>query len=353
MTADPDPRAGRLQPLPRSGLQGDRAEAAVRGRQGVFRRRLPRGSTAPTSSCSPRPAIVSAGRRRAPSPARSKRSTARSTSPASTYTGEVEDFFFLVEGELKKRLGPDVAGRLHTGRSRNDIDHTLFRLRLKAEIDGLADEAAPPDRDADRRRRARARHDHPRLHPRPAGAALDLRPLSRRRDRGAAARRRRGWPRRAAIVDLSPMGAAAITTSGFPLDRARVAGLLGFAAPTGNSYGSIAAVDYITGDLFGDRTDLPASRPADPGPAVLDQLRGRPDPRAGRLRADLLDHAAEAQSRCRSSICATSPRRRWRAPAPMLDDHAQHALHRHERQRGRDAGRRATRPSPPAAASST
>ena len=48
------------------------------------------------------------------------------------------------------------------------------------------------------------------------------------------------------VVDLSPMGAAAITTTGFPIDRARVAELLGFAAPTGNSYGSIAAVDYIT-----------------------------------------------------------------------------------------------------------
>src|SRR3546814_8173571 len=53
------------------------------------------------------------------------------------YTGEVEDFFFLVESELKRRLGPDVAGRLHTGRSRNDIDHTLFKLKLKREIDAL------------------------------------------------------------------------------------------------------------------------------------------------------------------------------------------------------------------------
>src|SRR4051794_5236463 len=42
------------------------------------------------------------------------------------YTGEVEDFFFLIEKELKARLGPDLAGRLHTARSRNDIDHTLF-----------------------------------------------------------------------------------------------------------------------------------------------------------------------------------------------------------------------------------
>src|SRR5690606_2600031 len=49
-----------------------------------------------------------------------------------------------------------------------------------------------------------------------------------------------------AIVDLSPMGAAAITTTGFPTDRARVAELLGFAAPLQNSYSCIAGVDYIT-----------------------------------------------------------------------------------------------------------
>ena len=43
------------------------------------------------------------------------------------------------------------------------------------------------------------------------------------------------------------MGAAAITTSGFPIDRQRVAELLGFEAPKLNSYGCIASVDYITG----------------------------------------------------------------------------------------------------------
>jgi argininosuccinate lyase len=48
-----------------------------------------------------------------------------------------------------------------------------------------------------------------------------------------------------ATVDRCSMGAAAITTSGFGLDRARVAGLLGFAAVQENSYGCIAVVDYV------------------------------------------------------------------------------------------------------------
>jgi argininosuccinate lyase len=45
---------------------------------------------------------------------------------------------------------------------------------------------------------------------------------------------------------MSSMGAAAITTSGFPLDRAAMADLLGFAEVQENSYGCIAADDYLT-----------------------------------------------------------------------------------------------------------
>ena len=47
-------------------------------------------------------------------------------------------------------------------------------------------------------------------------------------------------------VNHCPMGAAAITTSGFDLNRHRVAELLGFSAIVENSYGAIANVDYIT-----------------------------------------------------------------------------------------------------------
>jgi argininosuccinate lyase len=48
-----------------------------------------------------------------------------------------------------------------------------------------------------------------------------------------------------AVTNLNPLGACAITGTGFPIDRARTSALLGFDAPTGNTYGSIATVDYL------------------------------------------------------------------------------------------------------------
>src|SRR5207248_3396145 len=42
-----------------------------------------------------------------------------------------------------------------------------------------------------------------------------------------------------------PLGACAITGTGFPIDRVLTSELLGFLSPTGNTYGSIATVDYL------------------------------------------------------------------------------------------------------------
>ena len=50
-------------------------------------------------------------------------------------------------------------------------------------------------------------------------------------------------------MNFCPLGAGAITTTGFPINRQRVAELLGFPAPTINSYASIASVDYFTETL--------------------------------------------------------------------------------------------------------
>ncbi|MBE7733525.1 argininosuccinate lyase [Devosia faecipullorum] len=161
------------------------------------------------------------------------------------YTGEVEDFFFLIEKELKKRVGPDLGGRLHTARSRNDIDHTLFKLGLRERLNVLIGkamtlhaaliDAAEREKDTLIVAYTHGQPAQPTTFGHYLAAIIEFvgRDIGRLFDAYA-------------IVDLSPMGAAAITTTGFPTDRARVAELLGFAAPLQNSYSCIAGVDYIT-----------------------------------------------------------------------------------------------------------
>lgn len=161
------------------------------------------------------------------------------------YTGEFEDLFFYIEAELKALIGPDVAGRLHTGRSRNDMDHTILRMKLREQIDLFAVKGralaqalltkAEVERDTIIVAYTHGQPAQPTTFGHYLTAALEV--LLRDLERLDAAR---------AVVDRCPMGAAAITTTGFPLDRGRMAELLGFAGVQRNSYGCIATVDYVT-----------------------------------------------------------------------------------------------------------
>ncbi len=165
--------------------------------------------------------------------------------PALTYTGEHEDFFFLVQTELERRLGVETAGKLHTGRSRNDIDHTVFKMALKERLVALlADllgaiaallEVAEVNRGTLVVAYTHGQPAQPTTYGHYLGALIEL--LLRDVERLRLASR---YP------DLSSMGAAAITTSGFPLDRKAMADLLGFAEVQDNAYGAIAANDYVT-----------------------------------------------------------------------------------------------------------
>ena len=162
------------------------------------------------------------------------------------YTGEVEDLFFLVEKELGARLGVDLAGKLHTGRSRNDMDHTIFKLQLKRHLHGLLavllDLLDTLLRLAERNRKTiivaytHGQPAQPSTFGHYLGAMIEV--LLRDVDRLSQARSQ---------VDRCSMGAAAITTTGFDINRERMAALLGFAAVQENSYGCIAACDYVTG----------------------------------------------------------------------------------------------------------
>ncbi len=164
---------------------------------------------------------------------------------ALSYTGEYEDWFFAVEAGLRARLG-DLGGALHTARSRNDMDHTLFRMALRrrvavleARVHALAGallDKAHAERDTLIVAYTHGQPAQPTTFGHYLSAVLEvlLRDAARLSDAADG-------------LERSPMGAAAITTSGFPIDRARVAALLGFAGVEVNSYGCIAAVDYVTG----------------------------------------------------------------------------------------------------------
>ena len=164
---------------------------------------------------------------------------------ALTYTGEFEDLFFVIQDALAQRIGAEVAGKLHTGRSRNDIDHTLFKLALKqrlAEYRGALLELIATLLDTAERHAATIvvayTHGQP---AQPSTFGHYLAALAEVLQRDA-----RRLEAASATVDQCSLGAAAITTSGFALDRARVAELLGFGAVAENAYGAICACTAST-----------------------------------------------------------------------------------------------------------
>src|SRR5262245_30748005 len=56
-----------------------------------------------------------------------------------TSDGSCEDLFFYLERLLVVGCGEEVAGRLHTARSRNDIDMTMYRMHQRALIVAVID----------------------------------------------------------------------------------------------------------------------------------------------------------------------------------------------------------------------
>ncbi len=167
---------------------------------------------------------------------------------AAPYDGSFEDLFFYVQRLITGACGDDVAGRLHTARSRNDIDVTIYRIRLRADVL----DAARACLDLRRVLLDTAARHHETVIPaythtqpaQPTTLAHFLLAMAEVLGRDAE-RLRRAFD----ATNYSPLGACAITTTGFPIDRGRTALLLGFAGPAVNSYAGIAAVDYFTEPL--------------------------------------------------------------------------------------------------------
>jgi argininosuccinate lyase len=155
----------------------------------------------------------------------------------------LEDVHLNLEAALATRIGP-LAGKLHTGRSRNDQVATDLRLWLRRAIDrldggivalerslvGLAER----DGDAVLPGTTHIQPAQPVLLAHHLLAYVEM--LERDRGRLADARRR---------ANVSPLGAGALAGSGFPLDRSATARELGFDGVTANSIDAVSDRDFV------------------------------------------------------------------------------------------------------------
>lgn len=163
---------------------------------------------------------------------------------SASYDGSFEDLFFYLEKKLAALCGEEVAGKMHTARSRNDIDMTMYRMVARERLIRIFEAQLHLRRllvDLAWRHRAALMpaytHNQP-AQPTTLGHYLMGYIEVLERD---AERIRQSYVR----VNRSPLGSCAITTTGFPIDRHFTAKLLGFDGLQVNSYGAIAAVDYL------------------------------------------------------------------------------------------------------------
>ncbi len=155
----------------------------------------------------------------------------------------LEDIHGHVEARLTELIGTP-AGRLHTARSRNDQVATDLKLWVRGAIDEVQTAIDGFEDAVLTRAEEHAATVMPGFTHLQSGQPVTLghhlmayrEMLVRDRSRFADARRR---------LNESPLGAAALAGTGFPIDRAATAAALGFDAPTANSIDSVADRDFV------------------------------------------------------------------------------------------------------------
>jgi argininosuccinate lyase len=161
---------------------------------------------------------------------------------AFSFSRALEDIHMNVESRLATLIGP-TAGRLHTARSRNDQIALDFRLWVRdaidmidgqlAELQQALTEKALEYADAVMPGFTHLQSAQPVTFGHHLLAYVEM--LARDRGRFADARKR---------LNESPLGAAALAGTSFPIDRDMTAKALGFDRPTANSLDSVADRDF-------------------------------------------------------------------------------------------------------------
>ena len=156
---------------------------------------------------------------------------------------ELEDIHMNVESRLGELIG-DAAGRLHTARSRNDQVATDFRLWVRGALDELGRElktlqSVLIDRAEEHAGTMMPGFTHLQsAQPVTLGHHLLAYVEMLGRDRGRAA----DCSKR---LNESPLGAAALGGTSFPIDRHMTAEALGFDAPMANSLDAVSDRDFV------------------------------------------------------------------------------------------------------------
>jgi argininosuccinate lyase len=160
-----------------------------------------------------------------------------------TFKRALEDIHMNVESRLAELIGP-AAGRLHTARSRNDQVATDFRLWVRDTVEQIDQALATYQRALVDKALAHAGTVMPGFthlqtaQPVTFGHHLMAYVEMAARDRGrfADARRR---------LNESPLGAAALAGTSFPVDRDMTARALGFDRPMANSLDAVSDRDFV------------------------------------------------------------------------------------------------------------
>ncbi len=155
---------------------------------------------------------------------------------------EFEDIHMNVEARLRELIGP-AAGRLHTARSRNDQVALDFRMWVREACERSLGQVQALQLALLAKAEAHADAVMPGFtHLQPAQpvtfghhlmAYVEMFGRDATRFQDAALR-----------MNESPLGAAALAGSPFPIDRQMTAAALGFARPTANSLDSVADRDF-------------------------------------------------------------------------------------------------------------
>ncbi|HEY0218346.1 MAG TPA: argininosuccinate lyase [Afipia sp.] len=160
-----------------------------------------------------------------------------------TFKRALEDIHMNVESRLGELIGP-AAGRLHTARSRNDQVATDFRLYVRDVIDDIdkafaSFQRALVDRALEHADTVMPGFTHlqtaqPVTFGHHLMAYVEM--AARDRSRFADARKR---------LNESPLGAAALAGTSFPIDRQATANALGFQRPMANSLDAVSDRDFV------------------------------------------------------------------------------------------------------------